>query len=39
MEDATLVDLFADVPGEAKDERVKEIVSDLEARLTQWLMR
>ena len=39
MEATTLVHLFSDVLGEAKDERVKKIVSDLEARLTQWLMR
>ena len=39
MEATTLVDLFADVLGEVKDERVKIIVSDSERRLTHWLMR
>ena len=32
-------DLFADVLGEAKDDRGKNIVSDSERRLTHWLMR
>ena len=39
MEATTLADLFTDVLGEAKDEKVKNIVSDSERRLTHWLMR
>ena len=39
MEATTLVDFFADVLGEAKDDRVKNIVSDSQRRLTHWLLR